>query len=64
MTDQTDWIERELESGRVIRVPDYEHSARPRLRVDTGMAASGAILPIRRALESPGFALEATFTGA
>jgi hypothetical protein len=40
------------------------YTARSRLRVDPGMAASGAILPIRRALDSPGFALEATFNHA
>jgi len=40
-----DSIERELESGGVIRVPDYEHIARSRLRVDIGMAASGASCP-------------------
>jgi hypothetical protein len=45
-----DWIEREVESGGVIRVPDYEHIARSRLRVDIGMAASvkGFRMPARR----------------
>jgi hypothetical protein len=40
-----DWIERELESGHVIRVPDYEHIAQSRLRVDTRKWLMSKLLP-------------------
>lgn len=32
---RNDWVERETQSGRTILVPDHEHMARSRLRVDT-----------------------------
>lgn len=30
-----DWMQRELEAGRIVEVPDHEHINRSRLRVDT-----------------------------
>jgi len=40
-----DWIERELESGHVVKVPDHEHIARSRLRVDTRKWLMSKLMP-------------------
>ena len=40
-----DWIEREVESGKLIKVPDHEHIARSRLRVDTRKWLMSKLLP-------------------
>lgn len=40
-----DWIERELRGGRVVTVPDYEHIARSRLRVDSRKWMLSKLLP-------------------
>jgi hypothetical protein len=40
-----DWIEREVESGKIIKVVDHEHIARSRLRVDTRKWLMSKLLP-------------------
>jgi hypothetical protein len=40
-----DWLERELESGRVIEVANHEHINRSRLRVDTRKWVLSKMLP-------------------
>jgi len=40
-----DWIEREVESGKLIKVADHEHIARSRLRVDTRKWLMSKLLP-------------------
>jgi len=40
-----DWIERELESGHVVKVADHKHIARSRLRVDTRKWLMSKLLP-------------------
>ena len=40
-----DWIERELETGNVIKVANHEHIARSRLRVDTRKWLMSKLLP-------------------
>jgi hypothetical protein len=42
-----DWMERELESGRIIEVPDHEHISRSKLRVDTRKWLLSKLLPKR-----------------
>jgi histone H3/H4 len=40
-----DWIEREVESGKTIKVVDHEHIARSRLRVDTRKWLMSKLMP-------------------
>ncbi len=40
-----DWIERELESGAIVQVPDHEHIQRSRLRVDSRKWLMAKMLP-------------------
>lgn len=40
-----DWIEKELDNGRIITVPDHEHISRSKLRVETKKWVIGKMKP-------------------
>jgi hypothetical protein len=60
-----DWIERKIESGKIIKVVDHEHIARSRLRVDTRKwLISKSIETVVKELAKLGFADVGTPTPA